>query len=474
MGINLLVLPLFIKNLGADLYGVWILSNVMLGYLNIFDFGFTQGLQKYVAEARVKGDHKELSEVVVSGVGLLLFIGVLLGGIFFSRAESIDEFFNIQPENQFIAKRLLQISALFCVIMWPLRITQVILYASMKISTFSVCEAIKLVVQSVLMLGMIYFGASVVAIKWVTSGALLLFSIPALFFACKAVSGISWNPRRFCVRQLRRMSGFSLGMFYIAILGALSIKVDNLILGKMVGMSAVTIYTIVGKPYEMIRRIGGMAMQTLLPASFNILPKATIREKELLIVAAVKYRTLIFSPMAAAAIVVVPGFITLWVGADYSQYAIWGQFFVGVNLFMGIASLGNVARAAGAMRLVNFMLSVKVAINVLFSILLIRRYEVGGVILGTFISNVLFGEIIFGYWICKKIGISFLLVSKAYWLQTLWCALLLCVFLRLNIGSYVTTWGMFFCAGICAYILMVLSNIALFFRREVFSLMSKR
>jgi len=474
MLISLLVLPLFIQNLGVEIYGIWVISGVVMGYLNVFDFGFTHGLQKYVAEARVKGDHQELSEVVVSGFGLLVGLGLLIGGICFFWAQIIVEFFNIQPANQLIARKMLQISALFCVFMWPLRIAQVILYASMKISVFSICEAVKLIIQSMVMLGMLYFGASVITIKWVTSTALLLFSLPAVYLACKTVPTVNWAPSHFCARQLRKMSGFSLGMFYLAILGALSVKVDTLILGRMIGMASVTIYTIVGKPYEIIQRICGMAMLTLIPASFNLLPTASAEQRETLIIKAVRYRTLVLAPMSAAAIIMVPGFIRLWVGDEYVRYAIWGQFFVGVNLFMGIASLGNVARAAGAMKLVNLMLSVKVAINVFFSIILIGRYGVGGVILGTVISNAIFGEIIFGYWICKKIGVRFLPIAKEYWAQTLLCIFLAAILLCLNTGSYVTTWTMFLSVGAGIYGLILFLNISCFFLREVVLLVKKR
>ncbi len=52
--ITLFILPRFVTNLGADLYGLWIISKIILGYFNLLDFGFTEGLTRYVADARVK------------------------------------------------------------------------------------------------------------------------------------------------------------------------------------------------------------------------------------------------------------------------------------------------------------------------------------------------------------------------------------------------------------------------------------
>jgi O-antigen/teichoic acid export membrane protein len=407
MGINLLVLPLFIKNLGAELYGIWVLSGVVLGYLNVFDFGFTQGLQKYVAEARVKSDHNELSEVVVTGTGLLLCIGLLIGGICFFGAAPIVGFFNIQPENQLIAKQLLQISALFCVVMWPLRIVDVVLNASMRIKELSFLNAFRTGIQSVVMLGMVYVAADIVLIKWVTTILLAVCSTGGILLIKRYVPEINWKPTLFRIYQLRRMHKFSLGMFYISILAMLSVKVDNLVIAKMLDMKMVAIYAIIAKPYELIARLSGMLMQTLMPVTFNLIPTATQSEKERLVCLAVKYRTLILVPMATVAIWAIPSFFRLWVGEEYVKYAIWAQLFVGVHFFMGLASLGNIARADGAMYLINGMLTVKVLLNLGISIFLTLKIGIGGVILGTFLSNILFGEILFGKNICHKINVSF-------------------------------------------------------------------
>ena len=94
--VALLVVPLFIQNLGEELYGIWVIAYVILGFCNIFDFGFTQGLQKYVAEARAKGDQQELSEVVVSGLGFLTLIGLVIGTAVILSAEAIVHFFSFQ------------------------------------------------------------------------------------------------------------------------------------------------------------------------------------------------------------------------------------------------------------------------------------------------------------------------------------------------------------------------------------------
>jgi O-antigen/teichoic acid export membrane protein len=405
MGINLLVLPLFIKNLGAELYGIWVLSGVVLGYLNVFDFGFTQGLQKYVAEARVKSDHNELSEVVVTGTGLLFCIGLLIGGICFFGAAPIVGFFNIQPENQLIAKQLLQISALFCVVMWPLRIVDVVLNAGMRIKELSFLNAFKTGIQSVVMLGMVYVAADIVLIKWVTTILLAVCGTSGILLIKRYVPEINWNPALFRIYQLRRMHKFSLGMFYIAVLGLLSTQIDSLIIGKMIGMAAIAAYAVTSKLFQLIQRFTGMLLVALLPTVYNLNANVDSKRIKLLVDKGCRYRALFSIPLSCVAALFAPDFIRLWVGQKYMQYVQWAQLLCLVPVFTSLGIGSTVARGMGYIKSVNIVLSGQILLNFGLSFLLVQKYDIGGPILGTVIAVFLIGDFSIFPYFCRLMGI---------------------------------------------------------------------
>ena len=458
--------PLFIRNIGEELYGIWVITYVIMGYSNIFDFGFTQGLQKYVAEARINKDKIQLSEVVVSGLGLLCVVGVVTGTAIMFSAGAIVRFFKMIPEHEFVATQLLQITGFLSIFTWPLRITEVILNAAFRLKELAFVNAIRQVVHSIVLVAFVYLGVPIIPLKWFTSIAYLLLFIPAVFLVSKYVPEIDWNLKHFRLWQIRRMSKFSFGIFYLSCLSMLSVRIDNLVLGRIVGMSAVAIYSILSKPFETIRQISSMSMQSLLPVSFNVLPKASVAEREALMINAVKYRTLILAPITAVAIALVPKFTSLWVGDKYAEYAVWGQVFLSVHFFMGLSSMGAVARVGGAMQLSNTMLTVKVLTNVVFSIILTHKIGLGGVILGTIISNVVFGELMFGRFICKKMEVNWIRLLKNYSYPTVTCILFMCCFLALNVGHYIHSWLQLFMAAVVLYGMVIGLVAALFLREE--------
>lgn len=405
MGINLLVLPLFIKNLGAELYGIWVLSGVVLGYLDVFDFGFTQGLQKYVAEARVKKDDKELSEVVISGGGLLLLIGLLLGGIFWIGAPSIVEFFNIQTEYQQVATSLLKISALFCVVMWPLRIVHVVLNASMRIKELSFLNAFKTGAQSVVILVMVWMAKDVVLIKWVTAGLIAACSAYGLVLLKKYVPEISWSPIHFKYHQLQRMHKFSLGMFYAALIGMMSIQVDNLVIGKILGMTAVTAYAISSKLFTLVQRFSALTLTALMPAVYNLNSEDNSRVIRLL-EESIRFRMMVSTFFSFGAILINRFFILHWVGEEYLWTVKWSVLFLCICPFIPLANISTVLRGCNQVRFVNVFVTVKIITNLVVSILLAPVLGIGGPIVGTAVSFSILGEPGWFSFLNRKIGCS--------------------------------------------------------------------
>ena len=237
-------------------------------------------MQKYVAEARVKEDNKELSQVVISGLVLLLSLGLILGAFIYLSADSIVSFFKVSAEHKSTAVMILRISALFSIILWPLRISDVVLNAAMKIKEESIVNAIRQITQSIVMLTLIYFQLSVVTIKLVTTVIFTVLSVPGIILVIKYFPEIDWSLKNFQIKQIKRMSGFSLGMFHISVLVMLSTRIDSLILGQMVGMTAVAIYAIISKPYEIINTVSNMLMRTLMPITFNVIPKASQKKEK--------------------------------------------------------------------------------------------------------------------------------------------------------------------------------------------------
>ncbi len=79
--IALFTIPLLIKGLGIDRFGVLTLAWVVIGYFSLFDFGLGRALTKLVAEKLGEGRDGEIPTLVWTALFLMLCFG-LVGALF--------------------------------------------------------------------------------------------------------------------------------------------------------------------------------------------------------------------------------------------------------------------------------------------------------------------------------------------------------------------------------------------------------
>jgi O-antigen/teichoic acid export membrane protein len=402
---NFLLLPIFIKHLSVEMFGVWAISTMILGYMGVFDFGFTQGLQKYIAQAWINKDRVELSRVVVTGTGVLFMLGLAIGIFSYFAAPAVAVFFDLESTNEQLAIELIQIGALFAIFLWPLKIVYVILTSTMHLKQRNLLQAFGSIFQITLLIALIYQGVGVVALKWVASGVDLTIALIGLLILRFYVPGISWHLRAFCFGQILKMHRFSLGLFYGAILALLSQELDQLLVVKFVGVAAVASYVVVTKPYFSIHAMTQMLFVALNPIVHNLNASKDRQRLVSFIHEGIRIRAIVSMFLGGVGFLFLPDFVQLWMGPSFESDVVWGQLLLLVVFSNTFGVLTQVAKNSGELSFCNVTATLKTLLNLLISIVLVVRFGVGGPILGTILANVILGDLILSWFLFRKLGI---------------------------------------------------------------------
>ena len=72
--IPLLYTPIMLRILGQEEYGLYSLSNSVISYLTLLNFGFGTAIIRFISKFRVEGDHEKIEGVT----GLILFIYAII------------------------------------------------------------------------------------------------------------------------------------------------------------------------------------------------------------------------------------------------------------------------------------------------------------------------------------------------------------------------------------------------------------
>lgn len=99
--------PIYLRFLGYERYGVWLVLATVLSFAQLGDLGMGQAVMKLVAEERGRGDTLAVQQYVASGAAILLLSGVapLIAIIVFR--SPIVGLFKLSGENVAVALRLL-------------------------------------------------------------------------------------------------------------------------------------------------------------------------------------------------------------------------------------------------------------------------------------------------------------------------------------------------------------------------------
>jgi len=233
IGVGLFLIPVFVGKLGSDLYGIWVISSIILGQLGLLDLGFTDGLIRGLSRAYAKNDMQELSRTIWVGFILLSLVGVIVSSLIFVTNDPIIRFFNITSEYISEAKGLLYATSLSALVAWQIRIGGILLQAAMLHRIYSVIQTVQSIVGTIILIFLVYLGESLFVMRIVQQGVLILGFFISIWVFNRKVNGFTLRWLGHWRRIVKEMFAFSVGMLYTRLMSMFSNQIQGLVIGKL-------------------------------------------------------------------------------------------------------------------------------------------------------------------------------------------------------------------------------------------------
>lgn len=385
-----LMSPFLVRSLGDSVYGVWVLIGSLAGYMGLLDFGITQSTVKYVAEHRARGDQNAINRVVTAGFAVFSVTGFLCLAASLAVASSFNDLFST-PLSRNTAALVVVLAGINLAATFPASVFIGVLRGFQRYDIDALVTSVIIVVRSLLLVALINGGSGILAVSSVTLG----FDLLRLGFLVR--SAYKLNPELrigrsyFNWSELGSMFKYSLLAFMIVAGRQVILYTDSIVIGLFLSTSLVTVYFIAARLVSYLRTLVSEMVGVLAPTASELSARQdNVRIRELLIIST-KYTLLISLPAAAVFCVLGDRFIELWMGPTYSMSAtILIILTVGTiagllelpadTVLLGIGRHGQVARFT----------MLQASVNLLMSILLVRRFGLIGVAVGTTIPMVAF------------------------------------------------------------------------------------
>ena len=399
IGASFLIIPIMIKFLGNEQYGIWSTLLSIISWIVLFDIGIGNSLRNKISEALVKNDKKKARDYISTAYVLIGLISVVLLISFLIASGFIpwQRFFNTSILSNDELESVVNITASFLFInFWLSLINQV--FNGMQKTSFVVfnqflSNTLALIFTYVLYL---YFETSLWKLAFVYGFSLLLSSLLlSLWFYRKNQEFI---PQVKCYTHKYTKSITSLGFkfFIIQIAVVVIFTTDKILITQLFAPEYVTSYDVVFKLFSVITITHSLFMMPLWSAYSDAYHREDLTWIKRTIKNQLKIYLLIVLSTIGLIFLAKP-VISIWIGKDF---VIDNTLITVMGLFVLVSTWNNIyayfLNAANKLDIQIKTSIIAIFVNIPLSIMLVKYLDFGvhGIVIGTILSLSLFA--IFG------------------------------------------------------------------------------
>lgn len=379
--IPLFYTPLMLRILGQAEYGLYSLSNSVIGYLSLLTFGMGGAVSRYVTKYRVEGNHEKTERIIgmfITIYAIFAILVLIVGGIlpffsntFFARGLNSSE---IERLNILIV-----IMTLGTAISFISSVYNMISIAYEKYIFKKVMDSITTLVVPILNVVVLLLGCA--SIGMAVAG--LVMQIANLFIFplyCSRKLNIRARFDHMPFYLLKEIIGFSIFMFLSSIVDMLYWATDKVLIGSMIGTVGVAVYNIGGTFTSMLQNMSG-AISSVFSTRVTeyVFSKRPISDISEILIRIGRIQYYIVSLILSGYIVFGKTFIYYWAGDAYM-----GAYYIGlmtmiplaIPLIQNIAFATIVAQNKHRFRAVLY--AIIAIINVISTYLVIPKFGILG------------------------------------------------------------------------------------------------
>jgi len=260
MLVGLVSIPILIKAIGVEAFGLLTLIWTLIGYFSLFDFGLGRALTQQISRARDL-NRDQLTQLAASGLFATLVLGIIGGLVlYFASRLMIFHFLNISNEIQADALMAMQLAALAIPLVTLTSAYRGILEGFEDFKMSNIWRLLLGMLNFVLpVIIVLVYRANIIPVVWSLIVSRLLVMLLHTITIRKHLKHIH-NRLNISYSLLRRLFNFGFWMTLSNIIGPLMVVADRFFISAFIGVNIVAYYTV---PQDFVLRL------LILPAAIS-------------------------------------------------------------------------------------------------------------------------------------------------------------------------------------------------------------
>lgn len=250
---SLAIVPIGLRYLGPDPFGLWMLLTQITGYLTLIELGVFGSATRILIDHKDRKDGADYAEVATTATAVLVVQGILMAAVCWILAPFAVQAFNIPPALRDLAVFLLVFAGVNAGLSTWFKIFSAILYANQRIDLVVLFQAIGPLLSLFIVWSLLAGGYGLAALPWGYLPVICLHSFVS-WFACRRLGLLPPRIRLSDVRLSKFRELFKLGAdFFLVNVGTQLLEASQLmIVSRTMGLTAAAIWSVSTKLFTLL------------------------------------------------------------------------------------------------------------------------------------------------------------------------------------------------------------------------------
>lgn len=385
--------PYVVNKLGSTYYGIWVIMLQLTGYLFLLDFGIRESIIRFVSKEQATLDTGKLELVVNAALrvyGIVSLICLIVTMVFYLLFPYI---FNMSNETVSSAQHVIIVSGINMAQFFIFNVYVGVLMGIQRYDIFNKINIVTALVRALLIVILLQYGYGIIALAYIQLLTNLFTNLVFYLYSQKLVPiKIRFNIKLSEYKNLlKSLITYSFFVLLNNICQKIIFYTDALVIGIFLPVSAITYYSIAGSLVEYLRKVVISMTMVLNPLTSEMEAKNEIEKIKDVLINGTKISFLIGTPICIVYFIFGQLFIRMWMGAEFEVRAGEVLMILAITQLFSLPhySISSILYGLSKHHFIAYISVFEAISNLVLSLLLVKRYGIVGIALGTAIPHLI-------------------------------------------------------------------------------------
>lgn len=316
--IAIISVPILIRGIGLERFGILTLVWAIIGYFGIFDLGVGRATTKFVSEYHALNKIEAIPPLVWSSLYMLFGLGLIAGLIvYFSAPFLVERVLNISPHLQGEACRALKLLALSIPLVLSSACAIGVLEAQQRFGLINIIRVPASIANFLAPLLVLLYSSNLYPVVASVVVTRLLGCLAFFYFCIYTFPGMN-RPKMPHLKRVKELLSFGGWLTVSNIIGPFMAYMDRFLVGGLITMQAVAYYA---TSYDLITKLWIIptSLTPVLFPVFSAYAANNCNELAALYRRAIRYTALALAPLIVCTIVLAHPLLNLWISPQFAD-----------------------------------------------------------------------------------------------------------------------------------------------------------